>query len=40
LSILFIGMYPSSEFEFGSDVALGLLRADQSSATATARHGH
>jgi hypothetical protein len=31
LSMLFIGMYPSSEFEFGSDVAFGLLQADQSS---------
>jgi hypothetical protein len=29
--MLFIGMCPSSEFEFGSDVALGLLQADQSS---------
>src|SRR5882762_2138118 len=26
LSLLFIGMYPSSEFEFGSDVALGLFK--------------
>src|SRR5882724_4642243 len=26
LSILFIGMYPSSPFEFGSDVAFGLLQ--------------
>src|SRR5713101_7803309 len=40
LSMLFIGMYPSSEFEFGSDVAFGLLQADQSSATATTPHGH
>ena len=31
LSMLFIGMYPSSEFEFGSDVAFGLLQEDQSS---------
>src|SRR5258708_28086783 len=31
LSMLFIGMYPSSEFEFGSDVAFGLLQAHQSS---------
>src|SRR5712675_3373086 len=28
-----------SEFELSSDVAFGLLQADQSSATATARHG-
>jgi hypothetical protein len=29
--MLFIGIDPSSEFEFGSDIAFGLLQAEQSS---------
>ena len=31
LSMLFIGIDPSSEFEFGSAIAFGLLQVDQSS---------